>query len=236
MKKLGLIGGIGPESTIAYYRQLVHGTQERHGAQILPRISIESLSAFQVFAFCREQRFDALARYLLDALESLAAGGAELAALTGNTPNIVLDRIRNRTPLPIVSAIDACREEAKRRKVRTIGLLGTSFTMKNSFFVTPFELSGIRVAAPDDEQVSYIQEKIASELEHGVVRDDTREGFLSIIRDMRDRHGIEQVILGCTELPLILDDANSPVPCLDTTRVHVAALLDAIDGDPASAP
>lgn len=228
MKKLGLVGGIGPESTVAYYRQIVHGVQERFGLQTLPRLSIESLSAFQVFAFCREQRFDDLTQYVLDAITGLAAGGAELAALTGNTPNIVLDRVRERSPIPIVGAIEASCKVAQQRGLSKVGLLGTVFTMTNRFFKTPFEQQGIAVATPNANQIAYIQEKIEAELEHGIIVDETRDAFIAIIQDMQEREGIEQIILGCTELPLLLSDATSPIPCLDTMQIHVAALIDAI--------
>lgn len=231
MKKLGLVGGIGPESTVAYYRQIIHGVQKRYGPQTLPRLSIESLSAFQVFAYCREQRFDGLTQYVLDAINNLAAGGAQLAALTGNTPNIVLDRVRERTPIPIVSAIDASCTVAKQRGLRKIGLLGTIFTMTNRFFITPFEKQGVAVAVPKASQIAYIQEKIESELEHGIVVDETRDAFIAIIQEMKEREGIEQIILGCTELPLLLNDATSPIPCLDTMQIHVAALIDAIGAE-----
>lgn len=228
MKKLGLIGGIGPESTILYYRKIIHGVQARLGKESLPRLSIESLSAFQVFSFCRAGRLDDLENYVLDAIRNLASGGAEIAALTGNTPNIVLERVRLRAPIPIISAIDSTCEEAVRRGLSSIGLLGTAFTMTNTFFKEPFEQHGIKVVVPSDTQIAYIQSKIEAELEHGVVKQDTQADFVSIIEDLRTSGGIEQVALACTELPLILSDKNSPLPCLDTMEIHVEALVEAL--------
>ena len=102
--------------------------------------------------------------------------------------------------------------------------------MTSQFFKTPFEEQGIAVVAPNAEEIAYIQHKIESELEHGIIVEETRDAFVAIISDMQARDGIEQVILGCTELPLLLSDASSPVPCLDTMQIHVAALLDAISG------
>lgn len=228
MKKLGLIGGIGPESTVAYYRKIIHGVQARLGKEKLPRISIESLSAFQVFSLCREGRLDDLERYVLDAIRNLAAGGADMVALTGNTPNIVLDRIRTQAPIPIISAIDATCDEAKQRGLSRLGLLGTVFTMTNTFFKEPLEQRGIKVIVPSNTQIAYIQSKIEAELEHGVVMPDTQADFVSIIEDLRTSSGIEQIALACTELPLILTNENSPVPCLDTMEIHVRALVEAL--------
>ena len=228
MKKLGLIGGIGPESTILYYRKIIHGVQSKLGKENLPPIAIESLSAFQVFSMCRAGRLDDLENYVLGAIRNLAAAGAEMAALTGNTPNIVLDRVRLRAPIPIISAIEATCDEAAQRGLSSLGLLGTVFTMTNTFFKEPFERRGIKVVVPSTDQIAYIQSKIEAELEHGVVMPDTQADFVSIIEDLRTSSGIEQVALACTELPLILSDNNSPVPCLDTMEIHVEALVNVL--------
>lgn len=228
MNKIGLVGGIGPESTISYYRQIVHGVKDKMGENILPKLSIETLSAFDVFSFCKENRYDDLAAYVLEAVNNLAAAGAKYAALTGNTPNVVFDQVKAKSPIPLVSAIDATLEVAKVRNVKKIGLLGTIFTMRSTFFQSPFEQAGIEVVVPDEGQISYIQDRIEVELEHGIVTEETREGFIRIIRSMQERGGIEQVILGCTELPLLLNDENCPVPCLDTAKIHVKALVEII--------
>lgn len=228
MKKLGLIGGIGPESTVAYYRKIIHGVQSKAGQENLPSLSIESLNAFTVFRLCRQQAFDQLADYVLGAVRSLAAGGADIAALTGNTPNIVMDRVLPLSPIPIVSAVEATCDAARQRGARKVGLLGTVFTMTNTFFKTPFEERGIQVVTPGVLQIERIQVRIEAELEHGIVKEDTRQEFVAIIEDLRQREGIDHVALACTELPLILSDSKSPVPCLDTVEIHVEALVKAI--------
>ena len=228
MKKLGLIGGIGPESTVAYYRKIIHGVQAQAGKENLPSLSIESLNAFTVFHLCRQREFDQLADYVLAAVRSLAAGGAELVALTGNTPNIVMDRVRPLSPIPVVSAIDATCEAARQRGAQKVGLLGTVFTMTHSFFKTPFEDRGMQVFVPTGAQIERIQARIETELEHGIVKQETRQEFVAIIEDLQRREGIDHVALACTELPLILDDSISPVPCLDTVEIHVEALVRAV--------
>lgn len=228
MNKIGLIGGIGPESTISYYRQIVHGVQKVQGEKVLPRLSIETLSAFHVFALCKDGRYDELAKYVLDAINCLAAAGATHAALTGNTPNVVFEQLKARSPIPLVSAVEATLEAAQCRNVKKIALLGTVFTMEGTFFQKPFAQAGIEVVTPDRVEIAYIQDRIETELEHGIVTESTREGLIRIIRAMQEQHGIHQVILGCTELPLILSDDNSPVPCLDTLALHVAKLVKLI--------
>lgn len=213
-----------------YYRNIIHGVGEVMGRECLPRVTIDSLSAFEVFSFCRARRFDELADYILGAINNLAASGADIAALTGNTPYIVFDQVKALTPVPLISAIESTRDEILTRGITRIGLLGTVFTMSNDFFQQPLREAGIDVVVPSGPAIEYIHGKIAAELEHGVVKPETRAEFVSITEEMRTRGGIQQVILGCTELPLLLDDTVSPVPCLDTAELHIRALVQAITG------
>ena len=239
MRKLGLIGGIGPESTIPYYRGIVFGVQERMGERVFPPMTIESLDVYRVLELCEGRRFDELVDYLGDGLDALAAAGADFAALSANTPHIVLGRLQERSPLPLVSIVEAARAEAQRRGLGRVGLLGTIFTMREEFFAEPFERAGITVVRPDADEQELIQARISDELELGVVRPETVDELCAIVAGLRRRAGIEAVVLGCTELPLALGDGNSPVPCLDTGEIHVRALIDEIlddgarDGDPA---
>ena len=228
MKKLGLVGGMGPESTVPYYRGIIYGVRERMGSNVLPFLSLESVDVFHIQRFCNEGRYDELTGYLLAAVRNLAAAGAEFAALSANTPHIVFDQLKQQTPIPLVSIIEAACEEAERRGLSRLGLMGTIFTMKGSFFKKPFEEKGIQVISPREEEMAYINEKIYTELEFADVREGTREGLVRIIRRMVEEDGIQAIILGCTELPLALDDRISPVPCLDTMKIHVQALVEEI--------
>ena len=228
MKKLGLVGGMGPESTVPYYRGIIYGVRERMGSNVLPFLSLESVDVFDIQRFCNEGRYDELTGYLLAAVRNLAAAGAEFAALSANTPHIVFDQLKQQTPIPLVSIIEAPCEEAERRGLSRLGLMGTIFTMKGSFFKKPFEEKGIQVISPREEEMAYINEKIYTELEFADVREGTREGLVRIIRRMVEEDGIQAIILGCTELPLALDDRICPVPCLDTMKIHVQALGEEI--------
>ncbi|MBS1460440.1 MAG: amino acid racemase, partial [Clostridium sp.] len=220
MKKLGLVGGMGPESTVPYYRGIIYGVRERMGSNVLPFLSLESVDVFDIQRFCNEGRYDELTGYLLAAVRNLAAAGAEFAALSANTPHIVFDQLKQQTPIPLVSIIEAACEEAERRGLSRLGLMGTIFTMKGSFFKKPFEEKGIQVISPREEEMAYINEKIYTELEFADVREGIREGLVRIIRRMVEEDGIQAIILGCTELPLALDDRICPVPCLDTMKIH----------------
>lgn len=228
MKKLGLIGGMGPESTIPYYHDIVYGVQEAIGEQAFPELTIESVNVFKVLELCKEQKYDELTKYLMRAIDNLAKSGADFAALSANTPHIVFDRLKEQSPIPLISIVEATCEEAKRRGLKKIGLLGTIFTMTGEFFRFPFVQNGIEVIVPTESEMELINEKISAELELGIVKDETLTAFQQIIARMRDEDGIEAIVLGCTELPLLLNDEVSPVPCLDTMQIHIQEIVKTI--------
>lgn len=228
MKKLGLVGGMGPESTIPYYHDIVYGVQEALGQSVFPELSIESVNVFDVLRLCGEEKYDELTDYLMTAINNLAKGGAEFAALSANTPHIVFDRLREKSPIPLISIVEAACEEAKSRELKKIGLLGTVFTMTGEFFKNPFLKNGIQMIIPSAEEMELVNEKISTELELGIIKEETLLSFQQIISRMKDENGIEAIVLGCTELPLLLNDEVSPVPCLDTMQIHINSIIDAI--------
>ena len=225
MRKLGLVGGMGPESTIPYYHGIVHGVQRALGKPVFPELSIESVNLFEILRLCQEQRHDELVERLLKAIDNLARSGADFAALSANTPHIVFDKLQERSPLPLISIVEAACEEAGRRGVKKLGLLGTIFTMTGDFFKSPFIKNGIQVVVPKESELSLISDRITSELELGIVKDETRAYFQQVIAGMQAEDGIEAIVLGCTELPLVLNDEVSPVPCLDTMQIHIDAII-----------
>lgn len=228
MKKLGLIGGMGPESTIPYYHDIVYGVQEKIGKDFFPPLTIESVNVFEVLRLCSEAKYDELTNYLLTAVNHLVNSGADFAALTANTPHIVFDRLQKESRIPLISIVETARDAAVRLGTRKLGLLGTVFTMTGDFFKKPFYDSGIEIVVPNAEEMDYINYKISSELEHGIVNKETLKIFQNVIAHMQKNHGIEAVVLGCTELPLLLNDNVSPVPCLDTMQLHIQALIEGI--------
>lgn len=228
MKKLGLVGGMGPESTIPYYHDIVYGVQKRMGRQIFPNMTMESLDVFRVLSLCKEEKYDELTEYLLGALNHLKAAGADFGALAANTPHIVFDRLKELSPIPLLSIVEVTAEEAERRGLKKIGLIGTAFTMQQEFFKKPFQEKKIEIIVPKGEQMEYVHQKISSELELGIVNPNTLEGFQKIIQQMKEQEQIQAVVLGCTELPMLLNDNVSPVTCLDTMQIHIQAIVDEI--------
>lgn len=228
MKKLGLVGGMGPESTIPYYHDIVYGVRNRIGKNVFPNLSIESVNVFDVLKLCDEQKYDELTNYLMQAIKNLIASGVDFIALSANTPHIVFDRLQEQSTVPLVSIVEAARNETVRLNKHKVGLLGTIFTMTEDFFKKPFYSSNIEITTPTTEEMEYINSKISSELELGIIKEETLQGFQRIIRHMQQENSIEAVILGCTELPLLLNDEVSPIPCLDTMKIHIQLLIDLI--------
>lgn len=228
MKKLGLVGGMGPESTIPYYHDIVYGVQEALGKSLFPELSIESVNVFEVLRLCREKKYDELTEYLIEAINNLAKSGADFAALSANTPHIVFDKLKEQSPIPLISIVEATCKEAKQRGLKKIGLLGTIFTMTGEFFKAPFVKNGIQVITPSEKEMELINDKISTELELGIVKEETLFSFQKIISRMKDEEGIEAIVLGCTELPLLLNDEVCSVPCLDTMQIHISSIIKTI--------
>lgn len=228
MKKLGLIGGMGVESTIPYYHDIVYGVQKKLDKNVFPCLTIESVDVFQVLDFCREENYDGLTDYLMQAVNNLIRSKADFIALSANTPHIVFEQLQAKSAVPLVSIIETTCNEVVRLNMKKVGLLGTIFTMTGDFYRLPFKKNGIEIITPNENDMEYINQKISSELEMGIVKEDTLKGFQRIIKQLKEKNNIEAVILGCTELPLLLSDKISPIPCLDTMKLHIDALINMI--------
>ena len=224
MASVGIVGGLGPESTIDYYRRILEAW-ERDDPSTAPSIVIDSLDVQLALRLVESDR-PALIEYLLASVRRLAGAGVDFVAMTANTPHIVFDDIVARSPVPLVSIVEVCAEEARRRGLRRLALLGTRFTMEGPFYPTVCARHGIIVVTPDDTDRAWVHQRYVGELLKGEFRDDTRREFIALIGRLRDEDGIDGVILGGTELPLLLSTpVIADVPVLDTTALHVAAIV-----------
>ena len=227
MKTLGIVGGIGPESTIEYYRLLISGYQSRMGEKTLPHILINSIDVYRGLAMLDDNRPDLLADYIAAAVKPLADAGADFAIIAANTPHLVFPEVQARTSLPLLSIVEAACAEAKRRSIRRMVLLGTRFTMQASFYPDVFSREGMTLVAPHESELAYVHDKYINELLKGVVLPETRDGLLRIIGRMKAEDGIEAVLLAGTELLLILKDEKVlELAVLDTAKIHVEATIN----------
>lgn len=226
MKSLGLIGGIAPESTIAYYRAIISLYRARLADNSYPALLISSIDLTKMLGMVADNNFVELVEYLLDEITRLQRAGADFAALASNTPHIVFDELQNRSPLPLVSIVESACEVARERGLHKLGLFGTRFTMQSGFYSRLFSKEGIDLVVPDSDEQQYIHESYMTELVNGIFRQDTREHLLAIAGRMKDADGIDGLILGGTELPLILAEPEyDGLPLLDTTQIHVRKIV-----------
>lgn len=223
--RVGIVGGLGPESTIDYYRRILEAWA-REDASTAPAIVIDSLDVQRALRLADTDR-PALTEYLLGSLRRLAGAGADFAAMTANTPHIVFDELAARSPVPLVSIVEVCAREAERRGLRRLALLGTRFTMEGPFYPQVFARRGIAVVPPDEADRARVHARYVGELLRGEFRDETRREVTELVARMRDEQGVDGVILGGTELPLLLrEPAVADLPALDTTALHVAAMVE----------
>ena len=226
MKKIGLVGGTGPESTLMYYKILNAEIDRITGGEAMPDIAIESVNFTRAWNYVTEGRYDLLADYLYEKLDALDKGGSEVISLTAVTMHVVYDELAKRFNKPIVSIPKTVAEEAVAKGIKRIGLLGTIFTMEKDYMKKDLWDSGIEVFVPSEEDRKLVAARIFEELEKGIVKESTLAELQGVINRMKEENGIEGVILGCTELPLILNSDNCPVACFDAVEIHIRKLIE----------
>jgi len=231
LKTAGVIGGLGPESTVEYYRSIVNLYRERTRDGSYPPVIINSVNMKRLIdAFSVDDRAGA-SDYLVNEVAKLAQAGADFGLLSANTPHIVFDEVESRSTIPLISIVRATCDEAKTLGIKRLGLFGTRFTARAGFYAKSLAVEGLTLALPSDEEQEYIHEHYMNELVNGLFLPETRAGLIAIARRLKDEEGIEGLILGGTELPLILREPEAEaagVPFLDTTQIHVRAIVERI--------
>lgn len=229
MTTVGLVGGLGPESTIDYYQRILAGWQQQHPGSA-PSIIIDSLDVQRALRLVASDR-GALTEYLAESIGRLARAGADFVAMTANTPHIVFDALAGAAPVPLLSIVEVCAEAAAQRGMRRFLLLGTRFTMEAPFYPEVFARRGMEVLVPAGGDREWVHARYVGELLLADFRDETRHGFVALVERVRREEGIDGVILGGTELPLLLRSPDiAGVPALDTTALHVQAIVSRLQG------
>jgi aspartate racemase len=231
MRTLGIIGGLGPESTIDYYRSIIAGYRARRPGEGYPHVIINSLDVDKGIGMLDAGRLDDLADYLAAGVELLTRAGAELGAIAANTPHIVFDELQRRSAIPLLSIVRATSDHAKALGLKKVGLFGTGFTMRAGFYPDEFERAGVAMVLPRDSEREFIHRKYIGELLNNLFLPETRNEILGIAQRMKAEDGIEAIVLAGTELPLLLREGGSTeIKYLDTTVIHVEAILQALLG------
>jgi aspartate racemase len=225
MKRIGIIGGLGPEATVDYYKEIINAFKNGNGDLDYPEIIIYSVNMAHFIGLMREKKYDQATAYISEKIEGLKQAGADFAALSANTPHQLFDELKERSGIPLISIVEATCNEAKSKGLKRAGLFGTEFTMNASFFPDVFKKKGIEVIMPGEEDKELINYKLFSEIELGIFKDETREMLIGIIEKMVREQHIDSLILGCTEFPLILTaETYAGIPILNTTKIHVESI------------
>jgi len=228
--RCGLVGGMGPESTLDYYKLIVeHFRGGEDGAY--PELTVDVVDLEPILRFLEAGDRAALADYVLSSVERLARAGCTFAALTSNTSHTVFPDVAARSPIPLVSIVEAAAAYASELRLARPALLATSFTVKAGFYQQVFARRGMTIVAPSPDEQAYLHQKYMDELVHGIVRDDTRSAFLRMANRLAAEERADGLILGGTEIPLLLRDAKGiDIPMIDTTIVHVKKLVQMMKG------
>jgi len=224
-KKIGILGGMSPESTVEYYQYLTRTYTQRFGDYGYPEIIIYSVSFQPYVDWPGADRWDLVAQGLSQAAQKLEAAGADFIIIATNTMHLVLDQVQASVHIPILSLLEAVGAAIRARGMTTVGLLGTRFTMEKNLYPDALGRMGITVLVPEADDREVVNRVIYDELVAGQIRDESRARYVAIIHKLAER-GAQGVILGCTEIPLLVSEADAGLPLFDTTLLHAEAALN----------
>jgi len=224
-QKIGIIGGLSPESTVSYYLHITRAYVERYGDYGYPEILIYSVNLKKYHNWRSENRWDLIAEDLIISAKSLQKGGADFGLIATNTMHKVFDVVKDAVSLPLISIIDATAQRAGKMRLRKLGLLGTQYTMSDGFYHDQVSRYGLDTIVPDSEDQGIIHRIIVEELVRGKLLEESKGEYIRIINGLVE-FGAEGIILGCTEIPLLIKQKDCSVPLLDTADIHAEAALE----------
>jgi aspartate racemase len=223
-KRIGILGGMTPESTVTYYQHIFRRYEEVHGDLGYPETVIYDVSFQRFEDWMGEEDWGSIEEALLDGLKRLAAAGAEFAVIATNTMHILFEKLEARSPIPLISIVDATAEAIKEEGFEVVGLLGTQFTMEKPFYREGLKKHGIDTLVPDEGERIYINRVVFEELSRGQLLPDSRNRYLEII-DGLVQEGAQGIVLGCTEIPLLITPEHTDVTIFDTAVIHAEKAL-----------
>lgn len=223
-KKIGLLGGLTPESTVLYYRYITSEYTRRFGDYGFPEILIHSVTFQQFMDWAHGGEWDAAANKMVEIFDGLQRAGADFGLMTANTPHTVFDEVEGRTSLPLLSILEVTVEAVRESKLRRVGLLGTETTMNAPMYPDALGVHGIETVLPEPEDRAELSRIIYEELSGAVLKPESKNEYLRVIGELEEK-GAQGVILGCTEIPMLITPQDVPIPLFDTTRIHAEAAL-----------
>lgn len=226
MAKIGIIGGMGPESTVDYYQRLIERYRQKVKDGSYPEMIISSLDMASVMKLETAEHRDELIGLLSSEMNSLYRAGATIGCIACNALHCVFEPVQARSPIPMISILESARRHAEALGLKKVGLMGIQLTMQSDFYQKEFDKSNIALVVPTSAEQQYIHEKLMTEIELGEFLDQTRQGLLKIVARMIAEDSIQGLILGCTELPLILTRDEFGIPFLNTSSIHIESIIE----------
>lgn len=224
-KCVGIIGGLGPASTLDYYKGIIKEFKTAKNKEVYPPILLNSLNLTEIIGLIESQEYEKLIEKLIIAITQLKNAGADFVAISSNTPHIIFNQLEEKSPLPLISIVEATTSYIKKHGFKKVLLTGTSFTMNNSFYQKTLNKYNIKCITPNEEDKIAIQNIIFPNLENGVIIPEDKEKYLKIVNKIKNEDNIDGLILGCTELPLMIKQEDLAIPIINTTEIHIHRIV-----------
>ncbi|EDP94917.1 aspartate/glutamate racemase family protein [Kordia algicida OT-1] len=225
MRTIGLIGGITSQSTILYYQILNNLAAKHKGEPHAAKCIINSVDFGEIQKLQHDGRWDLLDDIMAETAKSLEKAGAECILICANTMHLTIDAVRKSVSIPVIHIAEATAEKILEKKLNTIALLGTKYTMEKDFYKAVLASFGIKTLIPNEAEREEVHRVIYEELSKGMLKESSREAYVNIIERLQ-KEGAEGVILGCTEIPLLIQQEDVAIPVFDTTTIHATKAME----------
>jgi aspartate racemase len=223
-KRIGILGGLTPESTVPYYLHIIHRYEEMFHNHAYPEVVIFSVSFQKFDDWMEREDWESMELELAKGLRALHGAGADFAVIATNTMHNLYEKLDKWNIIPLLSLVDATATEVKKTGIKRVGLIGTKFAMNKPYYREGLAKFGIKAIVPDKEDQAYIGKVIFEELSYGILKEESRRGYLEIMERLKEK-GAQGIILGCTEIPLLIKQEHTKIPVFDTTSIHAEAAL-----------
>jgi aspartate racemase len=224
-KKIGILGGLSPESTSTYYNHIIREYAKKYNDYNYPEIIIYSVNFQEFINWQNQERWDLAAKKMIEIFNILKGAGANFGLIATNTMHIVFDEVQNEISIPLLNIIKSTAELINKEKITKVGLLGTIFTMSKDFYKKELKKHDITTIVPEKEEQEVINKIIFQELTKGIILPKSKEMYIKIINKLSDK-GAQGIILGCTEIPLLIKEEDCTIRLYDTTKIHAEKALN----------
>ncbi|MFZ5990141.1 MAG: aspartate/glutamate racemase family protein [Bacillota bacterium] len=221
MKKVGIVGGLGPASTIDYYREIIEIYRKVNGNDNYPEIVIDSMNMGELVKEIEARNFNSVANQILNSISNLEKAGASFAAIASNSPHIVWDLIKDKTNIPLISIINTTCDYIAKHDYRKVLIFATKFTMKNGLYSNALTKRNIDWILPNEDDIEILGDIIYPNLENGIVIEEDKKKMITIAEKYIEQHSADSILLGCTEIPLMIKSNDVSVPVINTTQIHI---------------